>query len=108
MANYFGDSGGVRRDNRFPGRHSLQKHDAEALLNAGQTKDVGSIVFGGELVNAHVADPGDEPFDRPARASCRAIDRAPARCPTILTSNSGIRPRSNATARNNTSKRLRG
>src|SRR5579862_401981 len=63
MADHFGDSGGVGGDNRFPGRHRLQKYDAEAFLHAGKTKDVGTIVFHGELVDAYVADPGDEALD---------------------------------------------
>src|SRR5579862_2004671 len=71
MANHFRHGCGVRGYNRFHGGHRLQKYDAKALLDAGQTEDVGWIVLSRELGAAHVADPGDEALD--AQLACHTM-----------------------------------
>ena len=63
IANEFRDGGGACGHNRLAGSHSLQKYDAETLLNTGQAEDVRTVVLLGQCSKGGFAEPLNHGFE---------------------------------------------
>src|SRR6185437_2013998 len=57
VADDFGNRGRARGHNGFLCRHSFQEDNSEALLNAGQTEDIGAVIFRSQGAPVNVAEP---------------------------------------------------